>query len=123
MHVLIVEDSPTVMYLTSRMLTLHGFEVTQANDGLEAIEKAKTSLPDVIVLDVILPKLNGYHVCRELKSLDETAHIPIIMLTSKTREADRDWGIEQGADVYISKPVEDDQLLAALKNLVGEAHD
>lgn len=116
--VMIVDDSPTAVYLTSQALGEHGYDVIQAGDGEQALKIAIEKQPDIILLDVILPKLNGFHVCREIKAAPPTAHIPVIMITSKTRDRDRDWGLEQGADVYITKPVDPDELLAAVQGLM-----
>lgn len=117
-RVLVVDDSPTVLYKTSLMLTEGGYEVVKATDGQQALELARQEQPNLILLDVILPKLNGYQVCRKLKSSSETAHIPVVMVTSKTKDSDRHWGIEQGADSYITKPFEADDLLDVIDDLL-----
>ncbi|NDJ35773.1 MAG: response regulator [Chloroflexi bacterium] len=116
--VLIVDDSPTIRYITSHALQDSGYEVLTANDGASAVELAAEHLPDAILLDVILPKLNGFHVCRQIRANAQTRHIPIVMITSKDKEPDRDWGMEQGADVYITKPVDQQELLATLESLL-----
>lgn len=104
--ILVVEDSPTVQYVLADMLINGGYRVLKAADGEEALRVAIEQQPQLILLDVILPKLNGYQVCRQLKANPETAHIPIIMITSKSKDSDRHWAIEQGADDYIVKPFE-----------------
>lgn len=109
--ILVVEDSPTVQYVLADMLVNGGYRVLKAADGEEALRVAIEQQPQLILLDVILPKLNGYQVCRQLKANPETAHIPIIMITSKSKDSDRHWAIEQGADDYIVKPFESQAVL------------
>jgi twitching motility two-component system response regulator PilH len=119
-RILVVDDSPTVMYMVSSILARDGHNVLKAADGEEALRVATAEHPNLILLDVILPKLNGYQVCRQIKSAPDTASIPVIMLTSKARSSDRDWGIEQGADDYIAKPFNADTLLDVIKRLMPE---
>jgi twitching motility two-component system response regulator PilH len=119
-RVLVVDDSPTVLYKTAMMLGEGGYGVIKATDGQQALELARQEQPNLILLDVILPKLNGYQVCRVLKSIPDTAHIPVVMVTSKTKDRDRHWGIEQGADQYITKPFEADDLLDVIDTLLPQ---
>jgi twitching motility two-component system response regulator PilH len=116
--ILVVEDSPTVLCTTSQMLTDGGHHVLKARDGQEALRLAVEQKPSLVLLDVILPKLNGYQVCRQLKSTPGTAHIPVVMITSKSKERDRHWGMEQGADDYITKPLDAQALLKVVEGLV-----
>src|SRR5262245_32233222 len=102
--ILIVEDSPTILQMASQALEGAGYRILQATNGEEAVDVALQQQPDLILLDVILPKMTGYQVCRQIKSTPETAHIPVVMITSKSKDSDRYWGIEQGADDYITKP-------------------
>ena len=95
-----------------------GFEVVTAVDGEEAIEKVFKERPQCIVLDVVLPKQNGFQVCRRLKNLEASRHIPIILLTSKNTPVDRAWGLRQGADLYMTKPFNSDELVASVRRLV-----
>jgi twitching motility two-component system response regulator PilH len=104
LRILIVEDSLTILQMASEVLAEAGYQVVQAMNGEDAIEIAASQQPDLILLDLILPKMNGYEVCRQIKSSDQTSHIPVIMITSKTKDSDRYWGMEQGADDYITKP-------------------
>ena len=97
-QILVVEDSPTVLYRTKKMLTDAGYAVLTAADGEEAMHLVVEHKPSLVLLDVILPKLNGYQVCRQIKSSPEIAVIPVIMITGKAKDSDRHWGIEQGAD-------------------------
>lgn len=112
--ILIVEDSPTHMKVAADCLGSQGYRLLTAMDGEEALKKAKTEKPDLIVLDVILPGQNGFQICRTLKTGEETKNIPIIMVTSKSQESDRFWGLKQGADAYITKPFADADLLTAV---------
>lgn len=117
-RILVVEDSPTVLYLTAAALTQSGYEVLKATDGIEALRIAVEEKPDLVLLDVILPKLNGYQVCRRLKAEPQTATIPVVMITSKSKDTERDWGLEQGADDYIVKPFQPSELLSVIARFV-----
>ncbi|HXG65918.1 MAG TPA: response regulator [Blastocatellia bacterium] len=112
--ILVVEDSPTDMRLVMSALAGKGYNVVTAADGEEALQKAASERPDLIVLDVILPKKNGYQVCRELKNSQETREIKVILLSSKNQDSDKFWGMKQGADEYITKPFRDEDLLASV---------
>jgi DNA-binding response OmpR family regulator len=116
--ILVVEDSPTERKLVSAALLKQGFRVITANDGEEAVTKASSEQPNLIVLDVILPKMNGYQVCRHLKNSEETGEIKILMLSSKNQESDRFWGLKQGADEYLTKPYVESDLLEAVSALL-----
>ncbi len=120
--ILVVDDSPTALKITSDTLSEQGFKVLCASDGEEALEIAARLVPDLIVLDIILPKKNGFQVCRQLKTEAATQDIKILMLSSKNQASDRFWGQKQGADAYITKPFEDEELIAAIGALLkGEA--
>ncbi len=118
--ILLVEDSPTVRFVVAKLLTDQGYEVITAGDGEEAVKLAQARLPSLIILDVILPKLNGYQVCRLLKGSVTTSSIPVVMLTSKWKDSDRQWGIEQGADAYLIKPFEDQALFDIVTQFVPQ---
>jgi twitching motility two-component system response regulator PilH len=113
--ILVVDDSPSELRLMQSALEGHGYEILTAADGEQALRQALEQHPDLIVLDVILPKRNGYQVCRQLKQAPATKGIKIIMVTGKTQDSDRFWGIKQGADEYITKPFEPRQLLASIE--------
>ncbi len=117
--ILVVDDSPTALKITSDTLTEEGFRVLAASDGEEALEIASRLHPDLIVLDIILPKLNGFQVCRQLKTEAATANIKVLMLSSKNQASDRFWGQKQGADAYITKPFDDEELLGAIVSLLN----
>ena len=119
--ILIVEDSPTYLRKIADSLQSSGYEIITAIDGEEALEKAVQENPNLIVLDVILPKNNGFQVCRQLKTSPATQDIKILMMTSKSQDSDRFWGLKQGADDYMTKPYEDEELLSNIANLLQTA--
>lgn len=102
--ILVVDDSPAHLELMQRAIEGRGWEVLTAADGEQALEKAESRQPDLILLDVVLPKKNGYQVCRQLKQGPATRRIKIIMVSSKSQDSDRYWGMKQGADGYLTKP-------------------
>ena len=114
-HVLVVDDSPTGRHAAMHLLERRGYQVTTAVDGADALEKIAAAPPLLVVLDIVLPKLNGYEVLRQLKAADATRGIKVILVSSKSQESDRFWGLKQGADDYIAKPYQDEALLAAIK--------
>ena len=115
--VLVVDDSPTARQVTRSMLTEAGYEVITADDGEDALRLFSRMQPDAVVLDVILPKKNGFQVCRQLKS-NPDYEAKVLMLTSKSGEADQEWGLRQGADEYLTKPFNAEQLLDSLERLL-----
>src|SRR3990167_5773715 len=122
-NILVVDDSPLVLDVISKFLSANGFGVLTAGDGIEAIEKAYRELPDLIVLDVMMPRMNGYQTCRLLKSDSETRSIPIIMLTAKDQASDKYWGIQTGADAYLSKDFEQTMLLKTIETLIQKRQE
>lgn len=120
-RILVVDDSPTVVQVVRQMLVEGHYDVLSASDGEEAIRVATDHHPDLVLLDIILPKLNGYQVCRQIKSSPETARIPVVMITRKAKEEDRQWGVEQGADAYIPKPFNAQDLLDVVQRLISTA--
>lgn len=112
--ILAVDDSPTDLKIITKALQSQGYRVLTAVDGEEAIEKAMRDKPQLVVLDIILPKKNGFQVCRQLKTTPETQDMKIVLLSSKSQDSDRFWGLKQGADAYLTKPFEDQQLLSAV---------
>ena len=116
--ILVVDDSWTELTMIVTPLRNSGFEVVTAVDGDEAVEKVFKERPQCIVLDVVLPKQNGFQVCRKLKSLEMSRHIPIILLTSKSTALDKSWGLRQGADLYITKPFNENDLVDSVRRLI-----
>lgn len=117
-EVLLVEDSQVQREMISNLLRDNGLNVTIACDGVEALLFIQTSNPDLIVLDIVMPRMNGYEVCRRLKSDPKTKHVPVVMCSSKGEEFDRYWGMKQGADAYIAKPFEPVELIGTIKYLL-----
>jgi twitching motility two-component system response regulator PilH len=109
--ILIVDDSPTERYFLSELLTTNGYAVLTAENGEDAIEHIRTHVPDLILMDVVMPGQNGFQTTREITRNPLTEHIPIIICTSKNQETDRIWGLRQGARDYIVKPVNTKLLL------------
>jgi twitching motility two-component system response regulator PilH len=116
--ILVVDDSWTELAMIATPLRNQGFDVVTAVDGDEALEKVFKERPQCIVLDVVLPKQNGFQLCRKLKNLDTSKHIPIILLTSKSTPLDKSWGLRQGADMYMTKPFSEDELLNNVRQLL-----
>ncbi len=113
-RILAVDDSATILEMIKAILESGGYEVITATDGNEALVTAREQNPDLILLDVMLPGLDGYRVCRLLKFDQKYKHIPIIMLTAKTEEQSMVTGLRTGANQYLTKPVEPERLLAAV---------
>jgi twitching motility two-component system response regulator PilH len=116
--ILVVDDSPTELQLLTAPLKNKGYIILTATDGDEALQIAAAQHPKLILLDVIMPKKNGFQVCRQLKNTPETQDIKIIIISSKSQESDRFWGMKQGADDYIVKPFDEKALLAAVTKFV-----
>ena len=113
-RVLVVDDSATDRQLATSLLQKQGYSVIAAVDGEDALEKIAVEPPPLVVLDIILPGMNGYQVLRHLKSSPHTKDIKVILVSSKGQDSDRYWGLKQGADDYIAKPYLDDVLLSAV---------
>ena len=115
--VLVVDDSPTERHVLVELLTRNGYQVITAESGEEGIEKAKSELPDLVLMDVVMPGLNGYQATRTLTRNETTKHIPIIVCTSKGQETVKIWGLRQGALDYLGKPVNGEELLSKIAAL------
>jgi twitching motility two-component system response regulator PilH len=109
--ILIVDDSPTEVHVMQKALERHGYRTAWAGDGAEGIRLARQMHPDLIFMDIVMPGMNGYQATRTLVNDPDTRAIPIVMVTSKGQEADRVWGLRQGAVDYLIKPVSPDQLV------------
>jgi twitching motility two-component system response regulator PilH len=117
--ILVVDDSPTDRQFILETLAKKGYQVVTAENGEDAIVKAKVELPDLILMDVVMPGLNGYQATRTITRDDATKHIPVIMCTSKGADTDRIWGMRQGANDYLVKPVDAAQLLAKIQQIAA----
>ena len=115
--VLVIEDDPDQRRLLERMLSASGWRVEAAPDGEAGLRLAAERRPDVIVLDVMMPRLNGYQACRRLKAEPATASVPIVIVTTKDQPADEFWAREVGADAFLAKPVDVQQLTELLDRL------
>ncbi len=112
--IMVVDDSPTERHVLVDLLTRQGYRVVAAESGEEAIVMSKRELPDLILMDVVMPGMNGYQATRTISRAETTRHIPIIMCTSKDQETDRIWGMRQGAQDYLVKPADPAVLLAKI---------
>lgn len=115
-RILIVDDEPDLLMALRIRLSAAGFDVIMAKDGAEGLEKARSEKPDLIILDLMLPKINGYKVCRFLKFDENFKNIPVIMLTARAEEDDKTLGLETGADSYMTKPFDNKELVNAINN-------
>jgi len=119
--VMIVDDSLTVRKITSRLLTREGFDVVTAKDGMDALQVLAENTPDVILLDIEMPRMDGFEFTKTIKADGKHAHIPIIMITSRTAEKHRSRAAELGVDLYLGKPYQEDELLTNLREMLGIA--
>lgn len=118
-RILCVEDSDDNLYLLHRRLSRAGFDVTVARSGTEGVDWAKTLQPDLIVMDLNLPGLNGWEATRRLKGQPETGHIPIIVVTAETSKRSHDEAVAAGCDDFLSKPIDFGRLVERIRSLVG----
>ena len=116
--VLVADDAGDILMLASLVLERAGYEVLQASDGEQALALARAHTPDVIVLDVMMPKLTGHDVVRELRADEATTRVPIILLTARVQDADIALGFEAGADAYVTKPFRPRELQAEVRALL-----
>ena len=117
--ILIADDEVQLVEMLKMRLKANGYKVLTAYDGQEALEKARNQKPDLIILDLMLPKIDGYKVCRMLKFDKNYKSIPIILLTALAQKSDEEMGSQVGADAYIIKPFEPQMLLSKIKELLG----
>lgn len=118
--ILIVEDERDLMTMIKLRLEAAGYQTSEAYDGQQGLEKARKEKPDLIILDLMLPKMDGYRVCRLLKFDEKYKNIPIIMFTARAQDSDKKMGEEVGADAYVIKPFESKVLLDKIKELLGD---
>ena len=117
-RILIVDDSPSQLLGIQRIVEKLGHEFITAEDGAAGVEVAKRELPDMVLMDVVMPNLNGFQATRSISKNPDTAHIPIILVTTKDQETDRVWGMRQGAKAYLTKPVNEGALIKLVKELL-----
>jgi twitching motility two-component system response regulator PilH len=117
--VLIVDDSPTEVHVLKTMLEKNGYTVISATSGEQGIAVAKERKPDLVLMDIVMPGLNGFQATRQLTTNPETSHIPVLIVTTKNQETDRVWGIRQGAKDYLTKPVSEQELIGKVRAALG----
>ncbi len=117
--ILLVDDSRTTLFMEKMLLEGSPFELFTAQDGREAVEKARCELPDLILLDVIMPNMDGFETCRMLRADEATAQTPIIMVTTRGEESHMETGFAAGCNDYVTKPINGTELLTKVRNLLG----
>jgi len=118
-RVLIVDDSPTETFAFASVLRENGHEVITADNGADGVEIAQKEQPDVVLMDIVMPGLNGFQATRQLSKNNLTSHIPIIIVTTKDQETDRVWGTRQGAKGYLVKPINESLLLSTIDTVIA----
>jgi len=118
-RILIVDDSPTEVHVLKVMLEKHNHEVDSVDNAEAGIARAKESMPDVILMDVVMPGMNGFQATRAINRDPATQKIPVIIVTTKDQETDRVWGLRQGAKDYITKPVTEDDLMTKINDVLA----
>jgi twitching motility two-component system response regulator PilH len=116
-RILVVDDSPTERHILAELLTGQGYVISLATDGAQGIEAAKREQPDLVIMDVVMPGMNGFQATRTLSRDEQTRHIPVILCTTKNEETDKIWGMRQGAQDYVTKPIDGAVLLAKIAAL------
>jgi len=117
--ILVIEDDAIALRLIEYTLRKEGYEVLQAKNGLEGISKAQSEEPDLVILDVMLPGIDGFEVCHRLRSESQTARLPILMLSGKAQEIDKATGLKVGADDYVTKPTAPRELISRVESLLA----
>ena len=118
-RVLIVDDSPSQLMGMKKIMEKLGHEVISAEDGAQGVEVAKRELADLILMDVVMPNLNGFQATRSISKEPATAHIPIVLVTTKDQVTDKVWGLRQGAKAYLTKPVNEAALISLVRDLLA----
>ena len=118
-RILIVDDSPSQLMGMKRIVEKLGHEALTAEDGAAGVEAAKANKPDLILMDVVMPNLNGFQATRAISKEATTSHIPIVLVTTKDQETDKVWGMRQGAKAYITKPFNENQLIEVINGLLA----
>ena len=119
-RILVIEDYLSTVRLLTYTLEQEGFQTSVARNGIEGLRKAQEEKPDLIILDIMLPGLDGFELCRRLRADVETARLPVLILSAKTREVDKATGLRMGADMYMSKPVLPEKIVAAVKTTLDK---
>lgn len=117
--ILVVDDSPTQLANMVRICEAQGHQTVTATNGMQGVELARTEHPDLILMDVVMPELNGFQATRKITRDPETQHIPVVLVTTKDQDTDKVWGERQGAAGYIIKPPQEAELVAKIRELLG----
>ncbi len=117
--ILVVDDNPKNLQLLTSVLKKEGYQVHVAQNGVQALKKAQAVMPGLILLDVIMPEMDGFELCRQIREKENCRETPIVFLTAKSRDEDRNEGIEAGANLFLSKPISPDKLLQIVSDTIG----
>ena len=117
--ILVVEDDPATLRLMDYTLRHEGYQVLTASNGLEGLRKARNDAPDLIIMDVMLPGMDGFEVCHQLRAEPATAHLPVLMLSAKAQEIDKKTGLKWGADDYLAKPADPSEIVSRVGKLLA----
>ena len=118
-RILIIDDSPTETFRFKEILTKHGYEVLEATNGADGVTMAQAELPDLVLMDVVMPGMNGFQATRQISKGKETQHIPVVIVSTKDQATDRVWGKRQGASDYLTKPIDEQPLIDVIKQLLN----
>lgn len=118
-RILVVDDSPTEMFRFKEILNKNGFEVLEASNGADGVTLAQAELPDLVLMDVVMPGVNGFQATRQIARGTATKHIPIVIVSTKDQDTDRVWGKRQGAIDYLTKPIDESQLISVIKQYLS----
>ncbi|EMD3825628.1 response regulator [Acinetobacter baumannii] len=118
-RILIVDDSPTETFRFKEILTKHGYDVLEASNGADGVTLAKAEQPDLVLMDVVMPGVNGFQATRQITRDEDTKHIPVVIVSTKDQATDRVWGKRQGAIDYLIKPIEEKQLIDVIKQFLN----
>ncbi len=118
-HILIVDDSPTEIHVLRSILEAEGHQISVAGTGEEAVQVTPQIMPDLILMDIVMPGMNGFQATRQLSKSEVTANIPVIVVTTKDQDTDRMWSLRQGAKDFLTKPVDAEELLTKVNGLLG----
>ena len=119
-RILLVEDDPGAIRLVGYTLEQEGYEVLTAANGVEGLRKAREEEPDLLILDVMLPGLDGFELCRRLRADAQTAGLPVLMLSAKAQEIDKTTGLKMGADAYLTKPADPSEIVSRVESLLAQ---
>ncbi|WP_309396450.1 response regulator [Cerasicoccus maritimus] len=117
--VLVIEDVQTEILILTKILQSMGHTVMTAGDGESGLELAEREQPSLVLSDIVMPKMDGFQVCRRIKRNPTTKEIPVVLISSKTQDSDKFWGLKQGASDYLTKPINDDAVITTVKKLIA----